>query len=780
MSFTDAVTQLTEAPGSLIYHMTLVMSLAVLFSVAQVFRRNSTDPGALRWVFASGSLLLLRLIILAVDAMGWLDFFSPTTLLPSFDRFASMSGLLVIAWVYELPLPKFSKFVLLFGSLFNLIVIFLVPNLLPGQSEGIPFNHTMMDAIWSFSSLIIVVTATITLLTMRPKGWSQAIWLFALLTLGVLLHISQGPSTASTAGYVHFSEIVAYPLITIGAVRALAGRQMGTFIDVKGSPDELPSFEQIAFLEVAADLASTPFSDEEAQFERQAVEIIARGLKIDLCILLRGNSRASRIEIITGFDLSEDRPLPISAFDAKLFPDLTAALLSGSSHQIMPQGRKSELFAMDSIIGRKLKEALYLFPLRSGREIIGGFLLTPPQSYPLTSPLNQARMREVVTMLAQRIENWRKRMSQEEGLLDVGLNDDAKFQLQQLEEENIQLEQALLASQQKTNKSDLVDFESSFSMQQDNEKEIRRLEAEVVRLSSALVYKDNSMRDDPANDEQLQQLVSERQLALEELASVRNAMALMEQMAEKKDSEEKISETLPDRQAFLTIAQELRRPMSAIQIYTELMLNEAAGILGTMQENFLERISSATARVGTLLNELTSINPAEIGRLQVMPDIVNLADCLDTAISMTSTKIREKGVILRIDIPDEHPTLLADEDTVIQILYQLLSHAISVSPEGEQIELLSGENTAEDKSFLTISIRDAGEEIAPELLKEIVQIEDYSEELVPVSTDHEVITAKNLVSMLGGRIWVEHKQGSGNLFTILLPILEDRIPAEAK
>jgi sensor histidine kinase regulating citrate/malate metabolism len=66
------------------------------------------------------------------------------------------------------------------------------------------------------------------------------------------------------------------------------------------------------------------------------------------------------------------------------------------------------------------------------------------------------------------------------------------------------------------------------------------------------------------------------------------------------------------------------------------------------------------------------------------------------------------------------------------------------------------------------------------LLKEIVQIEDYSEELVPVSTDHEVITAKNLVSMLGGRIWVEHKQGSGNLFTILLPILEDRIPAEAK
>jgi hypothetical protein len=232
MSFTEAVTHLTEAPGSLIYHITLAMTLGVLFSIARVFRKNSSDPEATRWVFAGGSLLALRLIILAVDGLEWIDLYSSSTLLPTFDRFTSLAGILVFAWVYDLPLPRISKYVLFFGSLFNLIVVFLLPNFISNQTDTVPFNHTMVDALWSFSSLILVIGATITLLTTRPRGWNQAIWSFAILTLGVLLHISQGPPSASTAGYLHFAEIVAYPLFTIGAIRSLTGRQMGKFVGV--------------------------------------------------------------------------------------------------------------------------------------------------------------------------------------------------------------------------------------------------------------------------------------------------------------------------------------------------------------------------------------------------------------------------------------------------------------------------------------------------------------------------------------------------------------------
>jgi signal transduction histidine kinase len=772
MSFTDAVTHLTEAPGSLIYHITLAMALGVLFSIAQVFRKNSSDPEATRWVFASGSLLALRLIILAVDGLAWMELFGGSTLLPTFDRFTSLAGILVFAWVYDLPTPRISKYVLFFGSLFNLIVVFLLPNFLSSQTEIVHFNHTMVDALWSFSSLIFVIGATITLLTTRPRGWNQAIWSFAILSLGVLLHISQGPPTASTAGYLHFAEIVAYPLFTIGAIRSLTGRQMGKFVGVDGSPDSLPTFEEIAFLEVAADLATSPLSDDETQFERQAVEILARGLKIDLSILLRVNRRAGRIELITGFDLQEERPMPISAFDPNLFPELSAALQGGNYHQMQPDARKSELYAMDSVVGRKVKETLYLFPLRSGREVIGGLLSSAPKAYPLESSINQARMREVVSILAERIEIWRSRAAQDNGLLEYGRQDDQGYQLQLLQDENLKLEEALLALQQKMQDGNLLNVDRGYSKTEDTHKEISRLEAEVLRLTSALAY-----QDDSAKDEQIEQLASERQVALEELAAVRNSMALLEQVAEDKEVESVVPDTSADIDSFVKIAQELRRPMSNIKIYTDLLLNEVVGILGTMQANFLERIQSAADNVGLLLNELTRINPAEISGLQIQHKKVNLTECLDAALSMASTKIKEKEVVLRIDFPEEHPKLLADEDTVIQILYQLLTQAISISPQGEQIELHSGEKDAENQRFLTISVSDTGEKISPDKVKEIIQVEDQASALFLQHPGDSLLSARDLVLMLGGRIWVDQRKETGNRVTILLPIVEDRVPA---
>jgi signal transduction histidine kinase len=772
MSLSEAFTQLAETPGSMVYHLTLAMSLIVLISIAQIIRKNTSHPEATRWVFAGVSLLVLRLLVLLVDGLRWKEVFTSGTLLPSFDRFASLTGILVFAWVLELPIPKYSKYLLFGGSVFNLLVIFLLPNLLLSVEDTVPFNHSMIDAIWSFASLLLVIGATVTLVTLRPSGWATAIWSYAILTLGVLLHISQGPASASTAGYVHVAEIAAYPVFTIGAIYSLTDGETGRFISGKRSLDTLPSFEEIAFLEVAADLATTPISDDESQFERQVVEIIARGLKLDLSIMLMSNRSAGKVEVITGYDMSRGRPIPISSFDMAMFPELTKALQSGSYFQLLPEARKSELLAMDSVVGRKVGEPLHFFPMRSGREPSTGFLTSSPPGYPLNSPINQARMKEVVSILSKRLSTWQTEVIRQDGLLEVGLQDDAQFHLRQLEAENAQLEQALLALQQKVNKAELLGRGQDHSPQKANIEEIQRLEAEVVRLTSALVFK-----DDPVKDERMEQLISERQLALEELAAVRNSMAMMEQMAEREVIETRPREVGVDPRAFNKIAQELRRPMSAIQIYTDLLLNETVGILGTMQEKFLQRIKRATDRVGLLLQDLARIGPSEIAGLHIKQERVNLADCLDTAISMASERIKEKGMVLRIDIPEEHPAFIADTDTLIQILYHLLIQAISTSPNGGQIELITGEKSGEEQRFFTFSLRDSGERLPPDVVKELVQIADQSENMLPGKTDDDLLTVKNLVSMLGGRIWVERKNDTGNLVTVLFPLLEEPQPA---
>ena len=49
-------------------------------------------------------------------------------------------------------------------------------------------------------------------------------------------------------------------------------------------------------------------------------------------------------------------------------------------------------------------------------------------------------------------------------------------------------------------------------------------------------------------------------------------------------------------EVMASIAQELRQPMSSVVGYTDLLLGESVGILGSLQRKFVERIKASTER----------------------------------------------------------------------------------------------------------------------------------------------------------------------------------------
>ena len=70
--------------------------------------------------------------------------------------------------------------------------------------------------------------------------------------------------------------------------------------------------------------------------------------------------------------------------------------------------------------------------------------------------------------------------------------------------------------------------------------------------------------------------------------------------------------------------------------------------------------------------------------------------------------------------------------------------------------------------------------VKPPIMTQLFELEDAGEQIQSGDGDDPfqgLITVKKLVTMLGGRIWVEHKKGLGNTFIVLLPIIEERIPA---
>jgi len=127
-------------------------------------------------------------------------------------------------------------------------------------------------------------------------------------------------------------------------------------------------------------------------------------------------------------------------------------------------------------------------------------------------------------------------------------------------------------------------------MQEESQRLIEQLqrENEQLRNSGAVI---------PQATEQVER---ELRQTLEELAYMQNALAEANARILELESRPVSPITTEQADVIAAIAQELRQPMSSIVGYTELLLGESVGLLGSMQRKFVERIKASSERMADL------------------------------------------------------------------------------------------------------------------------------------------------------------------------------------
>ncbi len=233
-------------------------------------------------------------------------------------------------------------------------------------------------------------------------------------------------------------------------------------------------------------------------------------------------------------------------------------------------------------------------------------------------------------------------------------------------------------------------------------------------------------------------------------------------------------------EVIASIAQELRTPMSSIMGYTDLLLRESIGILGSLQRKFLQRVKANTERMGALLDDLIRITALDTGRLSLEPEKVDVMYAIEEAVMNVANQYREKGLVLRMALADGLPALTADRDALLQMIGHLLSNAALASPVEGEVHMMAtarrdtlpvnGGNTETDCLYFTV--RDTGSGIDPSDFDRVFArkyradnplIEGLGDTGVSLSL------AKALIDAHGGRIWLDSAPGSGTTFHVLLP-----------
>lgn len=237
---------------------------------------------------------------------------------------------------------------------------------------------------------------------------------------------------------------------------------------------------------------------------------------------------------------------------------------------------------------------------------------------------------------------------------------------------------------------------------------------------------------------------------------------------------EMVGTRLRDMTGMLTyflsvVSHELKAPLAAVENYLEVMLGGFTGELTPKQQRMLERSVLRIHDLSGLINNLLDL--ARMRPEQIQADFLrfNPREFGDRSVEDTRLAANEKGVMIRMEAPQEFKEIVGAAERLRQVLTNLLNNAIKFSPPGSTITLRSWETEDE----LWIEVSDEGIGIPPEDQSHI--FEDFFRARNVGDSGGSGLglsIAKKIVDAHQGRIWLEspYEEGrSGTKFTLVLP-----------
>src|SRR6516165_375910 len=230
-------------------------------------------------------------------------------------------------------------------------------------------------------------------------------------------------------------------------------------------------------------------------------------------------------------------------------------------------------------------------------------------------------------------------------------------------------------------------------------------------------------------------------------------------------------------QFLANMSHELRTPLNAILGYTELILDNIYGEVPEPVRDVLKRLVKNGRHLLGLINNVLDLSKIEAGSLTLTLGDYAMNEVVHAAITAIEPLAKAKKLALKVTVPVDLPRGRGDEQRLTQVLLNLVGNAIKFTETGE----VRVEVTASDGTFL-VSVADTGLGIAEahqqKIFEEFQQV-DGSSTKEKGGTGLGLSISKQIIELLGGRIWVESSPGQGANFRFTLPVRVER-QAEAR
>ncbi len=227
------------------------------------------------------------------------------------------------------------------------------------------------------------------------------------------------------------------------------------------------------------------------------------------------------------------------------------------------------------------------------------------------------------------------------------------------------------------------------------------------------------------------------------------------------------------------MSHELRTPLNAVIGFSEMMINELFGpVSNTHYKEYTAHINRSATHLLGLINSILDLSKVEAGIYELDKKNIALREIWDCVFPVLQPGIRDSGIEVDDHLTDSSLMLNADPDVFCQILHNLVSNAITYTPQGGSVTVRA-EIGAD--GCLTLCVTDTGIGIAEEnldlVLKPFRQVDNS------LSRKYEGVglglpLTHMLVEIHGGKLQIASKLNEGTEVTVIFPgdiIVKDEV-----
>ena len=221
------------------------------------------------------------------------------------------------------------------------------------------------------------------------------------------------------------------------------------------------------------------------------------------------------------------------------------------------------------------------------------------------------------------------------------------------------------------------------------------------------------------------------------------------------------------RRSFIgNVSHELRTPMTSISGFVDGILDGT--IPKEREEHYLRIVSDEAHRLSRLVSRMLDITILQSTDITEHSSQFDFVELLNRALKNFEQRASDANITFKSDIPPHGIQLLANEDSIYQVLYNLIDNAIKFSPQETSIDI----SVCSKNDKLVFSIKNYGAEISKDELKSVFDRfhkSDKSRSLDKSGLGLGLYIAKMIIQQHKGKITANSADGS-TTFSFVLPL----------